>query len=36
VAQVLACVYQICQHRPGKGKRPEPLKDLPISVGFEV
>jgi len=30
VAQVLAYVYQIRQHRAGKGKRPEPLKDLPI------
>ncbi|AKJ99610.1 flagellar biosynthesis protein FlhB [Pseudomonas chlororaphis] len=30
VAQVLAYVYQIRQHRVGKGKRPEPLKDLPI------
>ncbi|RIJ08841.1 flagellar biosynthesis protein FlhB [Pseudomonas sp. 91RF] len=31
VAQVLAYVYQIRQHRAGKGKLPEPLKDdLPI------
>ncbi|AXI60515.1 flagellar biosynthesis protein FlhB [Pseudomonas kribbensis] len=31
VAQVLAYVYQIRQHRAGKGKFPEPLKDdLPI------
>jgi len=31
VAQVLAYVYQIRQHRAGQGKRPEPLKDdLPI------
>lgn len=31
VAQVLAYVYQIRQHRAGKGKPPEPLKDdLPI------
>ena len=30
VAQVLAYVYQIRQHRAGKGKRPDPLKDLPI------
>lgn len=30
VAQVLAYVYQIRQYRAGKGKRPEPLKDLPI------
>ncbi|UVM71011.1 flagellar biosynthesis protein FlhB [Pseudomonas alvandae] len=30
VAQVLAYVYQIRQHRAGKGNRPEPLKDLPI------
>ena len=30
VAQVLAYVYQIRQHRAGKGKAPEPLKDLPI------
>ena len=30
VAQVLAYVYQIRQHRAGKGKRPELLKDLPI------
>jgi flagellar biosynthetic protein FlhB len=27
VAQVLAYVYQIRQHRAGKGKRPDPLKD---------
>ncbi|VVN95116.1 flagellar biosynthesis protein FlhB [Pseudomonas fluorescens] len=31
VAQVLAYVYQIRQHRAGKAKRPDPLKDdLPI------
>ncbi|WP_367374735.1 flagellar biosynthesis protein FlhB [Pseudomonas lini] len=31
VAQVLAYVYQIRQHRAGKGKRPDPLQDdLPI------
>ena len=30
VAQVLAYVYQIRQYQPGKGKRPDPLKDLPI------
>ncbi|MCP6695767.1 flagellar biosynthesis protein FlhB [Pseudomonas donghuensis] len=30
VAQVLAYVYQIRQYRAGKGKAPEPLKDLPI------
>ena len=30
VAQVLAYVYQIRQHQAGKGKPPEPLKDLPI------
>ncbi|MCF5066620.1 flagellar biosynthesis protein FlhB [Pseudomonas syringae] len=31
VAQVLAYVYQIRQHRAGKGKRPDPLNDdLPI------
>jgi len=31
VAQVLAYVYQVRQHRAGKGKFPEPLKDdLPI------
>ncbi|MBC3383280.1 flagellar biosynthesis protein FlhB [Pseudomonas sp. SWRI179] len=30
VAQVLAYVYQIRQHRAGKGKRPDPLRDLPI------
>ncbi|MDB6144647.1 MAG: flagellar biosynthesis protein FlhB [Pseudomonas sp.] len=31
VAQVLAYVYQIRQHRAGRGKRPDPLKDdLPI------
>ncbi|AZD97585.1 flagellar biosynthesis protein FlhB [Pseudomonas chlororaphis] len=30
VAQVLAYVYQIRQHRAGKGKRPDPPKDLPI------
>ncbi|MEK1939222.1 MAG: flagellar biosynthesis protein FlhB [Pseudomonas sp.] len=30
VAQVLAYVYQLRQFRSGKGKRPEPLKDLPI------
>ncbi|MDY7560728.1 flagellar biosynthesis protein FlhB [Pseudomonas sp. 10B1] len=30
VAQVLAYVYQIRQYRAGKGKRPDPLGDLPI------
>ncbi len=30
VAQVLAYVYQIRQFRAGMGKRPDPLKDLPI------
>lgn len=30
VAQVLAYVYQIRQHQAGKGKRPDPLKDVPI------
>ncbi|TBU74584.1 flagellar biosynthetic protein FlhB [Pseudomonas daroniae] len=30
VAQVLAYVYQIRQYQAGKGKRPTPLKDLPI------
>lgn len=31
VAQVLAFVFQVRQHRAGKGKRPDPLnKDLPI------
>jgi flagellar biosynthetic protein FlhB len=30
VAQVLAYVYQIRQFQAGKGKRPAPLKDLPI------
>ncbi|OLU34275.1 flagellar biosynthesis protein FlhB [Pseudomonas sp. PA15(2017)] len=30
VAQVLAYVYQIRQYQAGKGKRPAPLKDLPI------
>ncbi|MQT60740.1 flagellar biosynthesis protein FlhB [Pseudomonas sp. FSL R10-0399] len=30
VAQVLAYVYKIRQHQAGKGKRPDPLKDLPI------
>ncbi len=30
VAQVLAYVYQLRQFRSGKGKRPDPLKDLPI------
>jgi flagellar biosynthetic protein FlhB len=30
VAQVLAYVYQIRQYRSGRGKRPQPLKDLPI------
>lgn len=30
VAQVLAYVYQIRQYRAGLGKRPQPLKDLPI------
>ena len=30
VAQVLAYVYQIRQYQAGRGKRPEPLKDVPI------
>ena len=30
VAQVLAYVYQIRQYQAGKGKRPDPLKDVPI------
>ncbi|WP_263139307.1 flagellar biosynthesis protein FlhB [Pseudomonas sp. RIT-PI-AD] len=30
VAQVLAYVYQFKQFRAGKGKRPAPLKDVPI------
>lgn len=30
VAQVLAYVYQLKQFRAGKGKRPDPLADLPI------
>jgi len=30
VAQVLAYVYQLRQYHAGKGKAPEPLKDLPI------
>ena len=30
VAQVLAYVYQLKQFRAGKGKRPDPLPDLPI------
>ena len=30
VAQVLAYVYQIRQHRAGRGKRPAPLGDVPI------
>ena len=30
VAQVLAYVYQIRQYQAGKGKRPDPIKDLPI------
>ncbi|HCJ29871.1 MAG TPA: flagellar biosynthesis protein FlhB [Pseudomonas sp.] len=30
VAQVLAYVYQLRQYRSGKGKRPDPLSDLPI------
>ena len=30
VAQVLAYVYQISQYQAGRGKRPDPLKDLPI------
>ncbi|WP_271408447.1 flagellar biosynthesis protein FlhB [Pseudomonas sp. Q1-7] len=30
VAQVLAYVYQLKQFRAGKGKRPDPLRDLPI------
>ena len=30
VAQVLAYVYHIRQYQAGRGKRPDPLKDLPI------
>ncbi len=30
VAQVLAYVYQLRQYRTGKGKRPDPLTNLPI------
>ena len=30
VAQVLAYVYQLKQYRAGKGKRPAPLRELPI------
>lgn len=30
VAQVLAYVYQLRQYQAGRGKRPDPLKDLPI------
>lgn len=30
VAQVLAYVYQLRQYQAGKGKRPEPLPELPI------
>ena len=30
VAQVLAYVYQIRQYQAGKGKRPDPLKEVPI------
>lgn len=30
VAQVLAYVYQLRQYRSGKGKRPDPLRNLPI------
>lgn len=30
VAQVLAYVYQLRQYHAGKGKAPEPIKDLPI------
>ncbi|MCQ4303032.1 flagellar biosynthetic protein FlhB [Stutzerimonas frequens] len=30
VAQVLAYVYQLRQYRAGKGRRPEPLNNLPI------
>jgi flagellar biosynthetic protein FlhB len=30
VAQVLAYVYQLRQYRSGKGKRPDPLSDVPI------
>ncbi|TLX55483.1 flagellar biosynthesis protein FlhB [Stutzerimonas nosocomialis] len=30
VAQVLAYVYQLRQYRSGKGRRPDPLPDLPI------
>lgn len=30
VAQVLAYVYQLRQYQAGRGKRPDPLRDLPI------
>lgn len=30
VAQVLAYVYQLRQYRAGKGRRPDPLNDVPI------
>ncbi|OSO74077.1 flagellar biosynthetic protein FlhB, partial [Stutzerimonas stutzeri] len=30
VAQVLAYVYQLRQYRSGKGRRPDPLNNLPI------
>ncbi len=30
VAQVLAYVYQLRQYQAGQGKRPDPLRDLPI------
>lgn len=30
VAQVLAYVYQLRQYQTGRGKRPDPLRDLPI------
>ncbi|WP_434456071.1 flagellar biosynthesis protein FlhB [Stutzerimonas urumqiensis] len=30
VAQVLAYVYQLRQYQSGRGKRPDPLRDLPI------
>ncbi|MEB0041443.1 MULTISPECIES: flagellar biosynthesis protein FlhB [unclassified Pseudomonas] len=35
VAQVLAYVYQIRQHRAGRGKRPDPLGDLPIPTDLQ-
>jgi flagellar biosynthetic protein FlhB len=35
VAQVLAYVYQIRQYQAGKGKRPAPLKELPIPADLQ-